>query len=108
MGFKELVESADAKVRRILGGDELVTYTSGADESVDVYGIFEASSVIVPVGDPGISDVGPTVFLRLDELTSDPSTDESASVTYDGSDYRIYEARPDGLGGVLCLLRVLS
>jgi hypothetical protein len=43
---------------------------------------------------------GPTVFLRLEDLPSDPE-DDDATITVSGVDYRITEPQKDGQGGVL-------
>lgn len=103
MSFADLLASADGPVRTILGGT--VTYSPGAGASVDVDGVFSASSVVVDLGQPGVSSVRPTAFLRLSDLPTDPETDLAARVTSGGVVYSINEVRPDGLGGVLLILQ---
>lgn len=104
MGFLELLASADAKVRGVLGGT--VTYSPGSGDPVDVDGIFDAAHVSVEVNSnpAAVNSVGPAVFLTLTDLPTDPETDTTATVTVDGTDYEIREVHPDGLGGVYLLL----
>jgi len=101
MTFSALLERADVAVRGILGGT--VNYAPSVGIAVDVTGIFDAVYVKVDAGEAGVSSTGPAVFLRLEDLPSDPTTD-AATVTVAGIAYSIREAEPDGQGGVLLLL----
>lgn len=91
----------DITVRDILGGD--ITYTPGAGSAVSVRGIFDAAYVRVDIGQAGVSSAGPAVFLRVEDLPTDPETD-SATVTVGAVEYEIRECQKDGQGGVLLLL----
>lgn len=102
MSFEDLLISVDVRVRAQLGGN--VVYSPGIGTPVTVRGVFDRAYQLVDLGAPGISSTCPAVFLRLSDLPSSPITDGSCSVTAAGVVYRIREARPDGLGGVLLAL----
>ena len=102
MVFTDLLVTADVAVRDTLGGT--VTYTPTVGVATDVVGIFDAVYVRVDLGNPGVSSQGPSVWLILDDLPSDPYTDTTATVTVDGVTYSAHEVQPDGLGGVRLLL----
>lgn len=103
MGFADLLALGDTRIRARLGGEVVYTPTVGDAETVD--GIFDAGYVRVDLATPGVSSVGPAVFLTLDDLPSDPRTDTGATVTIGGVVYTINEDCPDGLGGTLLHLR---
>lgn len=103
MAFTDLLAIGDRAVRRFLGGT--VTYTPGVGSPVDVSAIFEASYVRLEAGDAGVSTVGPAVFLRFEDLPSDPMVDLQAQITVGGKSYAAHEVKPDGVhGGVVLLL----
>lgn len=102
MSFQDLLASADRSVRKLLG--QTVTYTPGAGSPVEVRGVFDARYQRLEAGETGVSSTGPAVFLRLDELPSNPSSDLARTVTINGVVYRPFEVMPDGLGGVHMLL----
>jgi hypothetical protein len=102
MSFSDLLAMGDVPVREILGGT--VTYTPMVGSPVDVSAIFTAPHVQVDVGQAGVSSVGPTVFLKLADLPSDPETDTGATITAGAVSYTIHEVQPDGLGGLFLLL----
>ena len=102
MAFADLVRVSDRITRELLG--ERVTYTSGVGTAVQVSGVFDLAYVKVDAGQPGVSSVGPSVFLALEDLSSDPSEDPAATVTVGGVTYTAHEVMPDGLGGVRLLL----
>ncbi len=106
MDFTAHIQRVDAVVTGApLGGP--VTYTSGVGVAVNVRGVFDALYVKVDAGNTGVSSSGPAMFLRLADLPSDPSDDVAARVTVAGTEYKIREAEPDGLGGVRLLLQVV-
>lgn len=105
MGFADLVALGDRTVRGLLGS--AFTYAPSVGDPVTVQGIFDASYVLVDVGDPGVSSVTPAAFVRRSELPSDPEADEGATLTVEGKVYRIRELRPDSQGGVLLLLNLV-
>lgn len=94
---------ADSVALDVLGG--AVTYTPTVGVAVEVRGIFDAAYVAVDVsgGRAGVAEVGPSVFLSLADLPSDPSED-AATLTVNSVNYSIKESQPDGLGGVRLLL----
>lgn len=106
MGFSELLAGVDKSVRQVLGGP--VTYAPSSGSPVTVRGVFDLAYIQVQgIGHAGVQSTGPGVFLRLEDLPSDPSTDVEATVTVGGVQYRIHEARPDGLGGVHLLMHAV-
>lgn len=117
MGFAELVEAADRAAMTLLGG-ELVTYTPGAGalplllpaplglQPLDVTGIFDSKFVLSKGDDTqaGVEVQVPAVFFRLDDLPTDPEVDDPI-LTIRGSTYRVIERMPDGLGGIVLVVR---
>lgn len=103
MDFAALLARTDEVALDTLGED--VIYTPGAGAAAPVRGIFDAAYVKANAGHAGVSSAGPAVFLRLSELSSDPSDDGAARVTRAGVDYKVRESEPDGQGGVLLLLQ---
>lgn len=101
MGFSELLATADRAVRDMLG--DAVTYAPSSGAPVVVRGIFDAAYVRAEVGEAGLSTSSPAVFLRLEELPSDPDVDEPL-LTVGGVTYRPHECEKDGQGGVRVLL----
>ena len=102
MAFVDSLALGDRTVRQALG--EAITYTPGVGAAVSVQGIFDAAYTRVDLGQPGVSSVGPAVYLALADLPSDPTTDSGARITRAGVGYTPHEVKPDGLGGVLILL----
>lgn len=75
---------------------------------VTVTGLYDAQFVLAKGGaDAGVESLGPAVFLRLSDLPTDPEVDEP-TITVGLSRYRVTERRPDGCGGVLLVLRLVS
>lgn len=103
MEFSALLGVAGRAVQKHLS--DPVTYTSGAGVSVQVRGIFDLLYVQVDAGQAGVSSAGPSVFLWLADLPSDPSEDTEAFVVCEGTAYVSREAEPDGKGGVRLLLQ---
>jgi hypothetical protein len=99
--FDAHLARADGDVKGILGGS--VTYTTGAGVVVPVRGVFDSAYVLSEAGEAGVRSCGPAVFLLLADLPSDPRTDEPG-ITRNGTQYRVREVKPDGLGGVLLVL----
>lgn len=106
MDFAALLQAADVTVRDDLGDD--VTYRPGAGAAVTVRGVFDAPYTRVDAGNAGVSASDPAVFLRLSELSSDPSDDADARITYAAVTYKVRAAEPDGLGGVRCFLQQVA
>ena len=103
MSFADLLAAGDGLVRDVLG--ESVTYTPTVGAAATVSGVFDAEYVRVEAGIAGVSSSGPAVFLAVDALPSDPTTDLTATVTVGGVTYSIFESKPDGLGGVVLILK---
>lgn len=95
-----MLATGDVAIRDVLG--ETVTYSPSVGADVEVQGVFDAAYIRVDAGEPGLSSSGPAVFLTLSDLPEVPNT--AATITVDGTDYRPWEVKPDGLGGCLCLL----
>lgn len=108
MGFSDLLTAVDRAVLQHLGG-AVVRYAPSAvagDPFVEVQGMFDAQYVHVDAAGAAVSGVGPAVFLRRADLGAfDPDTDEDPTVTVNGTLYRVREAKPDSLGGVVLLLQ---
>lgn len=102
--FDVLVAQMDRAVAAALGG-ERVTYQPAAGDAVHLLGVFDAQYVLAQ-GDAeaGVEAVSPAVFLRRSDLPVDPELDEPR-VTVRGRDYRVTARKPDGLGGIVLLLR---
>jgi hypothetical protein len=100
-----LVAAADRAALKHLGGST-VRYTPAPETGqapVDVQGLFEASFVRVDAGHAGAVSAGPAVFLRLEDLPTDPEEDEP-TVTVGEVEYRVREPQKDGQGGVVLFL----
>lgn len=110
MSFSDVLAAAD---RSIIGDANLtdsVRYAPSIGEAVEVQGIFDRQYVNVDAGgEAGVSSSGPAVWLLLDDLPTSPNPiDDEPSITVDEVEYEVKEARPDGKGGVLFLLRVVT
>lgn len=106
MAFTDLIALTDRQVRELLGG--LVTYTPGVGVPVEIRGVFDKAYIRVEGGQAGVSSSSPAVFLKVADLPSDATTDTAARITVSGTQYKIWEAKPDGLGGILLLLHEAS
>lgn len=105
MAFTDLVEDADRVVSAELGGESVTYDPEGAAAAVVVTGIFDEHYVLAKgSAEAGVETLGPAVFLRLEDLPTDPEDDEP-TLTIRGVSYRVTERRPDGLGGIVLALR---
>lgn len=91
MGFAEILDAADLKVRQRLGETEPLVYTSGLGEPVTVVGIFDLQHQVVDLGQAGVDGYAPAAFVALADLTSDPVDDEDATITARGVVYAIHQ-----------------
>ena len=105
MGFVDLLARGDAAIRARLGDDAVITYSPGTGAPATVAGIFDRAYREVEADGVTVSSTSPAVFLSLADLPSDPSSDLAATVTVNGTQYRIKDPRPDGMGAVLLMLR---
>jgi hypothetical protein len=111
--FAALLADVDDIVRAAFGeldpdGAPTIVYTPEGGVGVPVSGVFDELYVLAK-GDAeaGVETLGPAVFLRRDELPTDPEDDEP-TLTIRGADYRVIERRPDGLGGIVLALRLVG
>jgi hypothetical protein len=112
--FDELVAEIDRVAIDVFGdksedGEPLpVTYTPSDGDPVQVTGIFGQLYELAK-GDPdaGVETLGPAIFFRLEDLPVDPE-DDDPTLTIRGDDYRVIERRPDGQGGIVLGLRLVS
>jgi hypothetical protein len=107
VGFSELMARVDRSVRDIRGGPVVYTPGDGGDP-VTVTGIFDAAYQRLDIGTAGVATQGPAVFLKLEDLPTDPETDTDATVTVNGTTYRAHEVQPDKMGTVRLLLHEVS
>jgi hypothetical protein len=123
MGFADQVARVDRSARKILGGEPVVYRIGGGGgafspafsaafagvpsaQEVTVIGIFDMP-YLLSQGDEhaGVGVATPSVFLRRDELPSDPEFDDPL-LTIRGVVYRVVGGgEPDGLGGITLRLR---
>jgi hypothetical protein len=110
MSFFDVIASADRAAQDLLGGVPVIYRPNGGDPVVpNPIGIFDAQYVLVQGGDAhaGVESVSPAVFLRREDLPGDPDDDDpdTTTVTIGGIDYRVAGVKPDGIGGIVLVLR---
>jgi len=114
--FADLVTRADRAVQDHLGG-VAVTYEDEFGQVAEVMGLFDERYHRAGGGEAGVEQVGPAVFLRIEDLPVplDADADESATqirteplVTIGGRKYVVRERQADGLGGVHLFLHLRS
>lgn len=93
-----LIEAADRACIAALGTTS-ITYTSSDNQTVVVDGLFQASTVPINAGEAGATSTGPWIFVRLEDLSSDPDND-GPTITVGSQDYTVAKSDKDGLGGV--------
>ncbi len=105
MSFGELVAGIDRAAMGLLGGESVI-YRPTVEAEVEVVGVFDERYVLAK-GDAeaGVETIGPAVFLRLEDLPVEPEDDEPI-VEIRGVEYRVIERQPDGMGGVVLVLRL--
>ena len=106
--FSAAILAADRAAQSLLGGQP-VTYAPEVGSPVSITGIFDSVFVLVRGGDvpAGVEALGPAVFLRLEDIPSDPELDDP-TLTINGTDYVVIERVPDGIGGIVLALRTAS
>lgn len=103
--FAALVEQVDRTAFDLLGGASVI-YRPAIGAAVPVTGMFDEQYVLAK-GDAhaGVeATLGPAFFARLADLPVDPEQDEP-TLTIGQRDYHVIERKPDGLGGILLVLR---
>lgn len=88
MGFAEILDAADLKIRQRTG--ESLVYTSGLGVPATVTGVFDLQHQVVDLGQAGVDGYRPAAFVALADLTSDPEIDETATITARGIVYAIH------------------
>lgn len=116
MGYADLVAKADRVALRELGG-EPVTYAPQVGAPVVVTGIFDAQYVLAKgSAEAGVEMRVPAVFLRLEDLPTDPEQDDP-TITIGAApgrtaslvgNYRVREHEPDGMGGIVLGLHKIT
>jgi len=107
VAFLDLVAAADRAAQDHLGG-VAVTYEPEGGVAVEVTGIFDAAHVLPATqGRAEIEQVGPVLWVRLEDLPVDPDIDEP-TITIAGTDYKIRERQRDGAGSIRLLLHRVS
>ena len=107
MAWADLVASVDRAAMAHLGGVQVIYEPQHAQDGgpVSVTGIFDEQYVLAKGGvDAGVESLGPAVFVRLSDLPTDPEHDEP-TIRIGEARYRVTERKPDGMGGVVLVLR---
>jgi hypothetical protein len=114
MSFANLIARVDRIAMDVFGdkdanGDPVsITYAPAVGASVPVIGIFDEQYVLAKgTAYAGVEALGPAVFLRLEDLPLDPEDDDPV-ITIRGNEYSVVERRPDGLGGIVLVLRFVA
>jgi hypothetical protein len=103
MSFSDLVARIDRAVHGHLGS-VTVTYSPEVGDAVEVQGVFDANYVLLDQGNAGVEQVGPAVWLRLEDLPVNPEDDEP-TITIGALSYSVRERQTDGdVGGSIRLL----
>lgn len=106
--FDELVAAADRVVQRELGSATFTYKTAEGATFPDLVGMFDEQYVLAKgSAEAGVETLGPAIFVRLEDLPEVPEDDEP-TLTIGGVDYRVIERRPDGIGGIVLVLRLVS
>jgi hypothetical protein len=104
MSFADLVAAADRAVQGHLGS-VTVTYQPEVGSAVLVQGMWNEGYVLLDQGEAGVEQLGPSVFLRLEDLPTDPMVD-TPILTIEGQDYQVRDRQPDGAGGIRLVLHL--
>lgn len=105
MAWPSLLAVADRAVLTHLG--DAVRYAPSAGAPVDVRGVFSAAYIRSEVEGAAVVSSGPAVFLRLEDLPTDPELD-TPTITVNGKSYTVLEPKKDGEGGVLLMLNEVA
>lgn len=105
--FAALIENVDRDAQRLLGGEPVIYQPKGGT-AVLITGIFDSVFVLAEGNaHAGVESRGPAVFLRLDDIPSDPELDDP-TLTIRGLNYRVVERMPDDVGGIVLVLRLIT
>lgn len=97
MSFKSLEATVVGLCNQVLGED--VTYTHADTTTDEIKGVFSEAFVEVN----GVASLKPTLRIKLDDLSSDPSKGDSVLIS--SVSYRVVEPpQADGFGGATLIL----
>jgi hypothetical protein len=106
MSFADLIEAVDRVAMDVFGEVVPVVYAPSIGTPANVTGIFDENYVLAKgSADSGVEVSGPAAFFRLEDLPDVPE-DDDPMLTIRSIEYRVIERRPDGLGGIVLVLRV--
>lgn len=108
MSFAVLIERTDRAIQRTLGRSD-IEYRPAVGDPIVVSGIYDANHEIQNEINFHVEQVGPVVWIRLEDIAPhDPRTDEP-TIVIDGAEYRVREHKPDSpVGGSMRLLLQLK
>jgi hypothetical protein len=107
MSFFDLIADIDRTAQRLLGGEPMI-YRPEVGDPVTVVGIFDQQYVLARGNaHAGVETLSPAVFLRLEDLPTDPEDDEP-TLTIRAVVYRVGERKPDGIGGIVLELHKVT
>lgn len=100
MDFPSLLAAADRAALAVLGG--AVRYVAATGDQVDVVGVFDNAGANAVVQGQEVASAGPRVFLRIEDLPTDPSEEPKGypQVVVADVTYATREVTKDGQGGV--------
>jgi hypothetical protein len=102
--FADLVTLIDRAAQELLGGTPVVYVTKdGVTVDPAPVGIFDKAYVLTDPSNAGVEQVGPVLWLRLEDLPVDPELDDPR-ITIEGQDYVVHARQKDGVGGSVRLL----
>lgn len=108
MDFPSLLAAADQAALAHLGG--AVHYVSASGVEADVRGVFDNADDNALVQGQEVISSGPRVFLRVDDLPTDPPIDPANEpkgyprIVVGDVTYSTRDVRKDGQGGMVLLL----
>lgn len=101
MDFPSLLAAADRAALAHLGS--AVRYVAAEGDQVDVVGVFDNAAANAVVQGQEVASAGPRVFLRLEDLPTDPEREPKGypQVVIGDATYATRELAKDGQGGVI-------
>jgi hypothetical protein len=85
-------------------GSPVVAYTCSGQSPVTIAAVWDAPHRAIDMATGEISDVEPSIGIRLSDLPAAVNVDED-TLTIDGVAYRPTDSQPDGQGGARLALR---
>jgi hypothetical protein len=106
--FEKMVERLDRVAMKMLGGEPMIYTPAIGAAAVIITGIYDSQFALAKgSANAGVETQGPAVFLRFSDLPTDPEIDDPI-LTIRGDRYRVIERIPDGIGGIVLALRVVT